>query len=86
MNTSSPDRPDPVSLRPSVNLEALLGDSEAQLVYEALHRLREQAPSIVVPATDTASPSPSQGSTSPPSRRSAPGSSPRAEMGATEGG
>lgn len=41
MNTSSPDRPDPVSLRPSVNLEALLGDNEAQLVYEALHRLRE---------------------------------------------
>lgn len=41
METSRTDEPDSVPSRPIIDLEALLGDNDAQLVYEGLYRLRE---------------------------------------------
>lgn len=43
MNPPSPVAPDAVAEQHpgDIDLEALLGDSDAQLVYEALYRLRE---------------------------------------------
>ncbi|BDE73489.1 hypothetical protein [Delftia lacustris] len=41
MKPSPTDRHHPVPVTRTVDLEALLGDNDAQLVYEGLYRLRE---------------------------------------------
>lgn len=41
MHLPRPDGAGPAADRATIDLEALLGDSDAQLVYEGLYRLRE---------------------------------------------